>query len=548
MEPNPALTAHLPGFATAPGQTDVLTVVVIVFLLVMILVVGNFYLRLHALPERMAHRANRIQMEIVAVLALISLFTHNHLFWIAALLLAFIEFPDISTPAASASHSLEKLGPIQLALERLASSAERQAIENQPSPIRNATSVNSNRSAIPAARRAECLTMLELFICSLVTIFPDYLYRRYAQGKRLGREINIYTVWYELRWGIVLCLLLTVSLITVIFYYHPSTKAATAVYRTVTILPEIGGRVAEVYVGPNDKVEAGQPLFRLDSSMQEAALETARRTVAEVEAATEVAQTELAAADGLIRQAQGAYRQRLDELQTREELQRRNPNTVAQREIERLQVAADAQEGAVDAAIANKATLQTKLSSLLPAQKASAEAARAQAQVELDKAVVRAGVTGSVQQFALRPGDVINPMLRPAGILVPAEAGRLGVFAGFNQIEAQVIKPGMYAEATCIGKPFTIIPMVVSQVQEVIASGQFRQTDQIVDVLQTARPGTITAGLEPLYPGGLDGVPPGGAALPTPTPTTMLSLKRATWVRVAGYSCTWSIQSASYTR
>ena len=194
--------------------------------------------------------------------------------------------------------------------------------------------------------------------------------------------------------GYSLCLLLTVSLITVIFYYHPSTKAATAVFRTVTILPEIGGRVAEVYVGPNERVEAGQPLFRLDSSMQEAALETARRTVAEVDAATEVAQTELAAADGLIRQAQGAYLQRLDELQMREELHRRNPNTVALREIERLQVAADAQEGAVDAAIANKATLQTKLASLLPAQRASAEAALAQAQVELDKAMVRAGVTG----------------------------------------------------------------------------------------------------------------------------------------------------------
>ena len=355
--------------------------------------------------------------------------------------------------------------------------------------------------------------MLELFLCSLVTVFPDYLYRRFGQGKRLGREITIYTVWYELRWGIVLCLLLTVSLITVIFYYHPSTKAATAVYRTVTILPEIGGRVAEVYVGPNDSVEAGQALFRLDSAMQEAALETARRTVAEVDAATEVAQTELAAADGLIRQAQGAYRQALDELQAREELRRRNPNTVPLREIERLQITVDGQEGAVDAAIANKATLQTKLTSLLPAQKASAEAALAQAQVELDRTMVRAGVTGSVQQFSLRPGDVINPMLRPAGILVPAEAGRLGVFAGFNQIEAQVIKPGMYAEVTCIGKPFTIIPMVVTLVQEVIASGQFRPTDQIIDVVQTARPGTITAGLEPLYPGGLEGVPPGGSCI-----------------------------------
>ena len=67
--------------------------------------------------------------------------------------------------------------------------------------------------------------MFELFICSLVTVFPDYLYRRYVQGKRIGREINLYTVWYELRWGIASCLLLTVSLITLMFYYHPSTKA-----------------------------------------------------------------------------------------------------------------------------------------------------------------------------------------------------------------------------------------------------------------------------------------------------------------------------------
>ena len=63
--------------------------------------------------------------------------------------------------------------------------------------------------------------MLELFVCSLVTILPDYLYRRYAQGKRFGREITFYTVWYELRWGITGCLVLTISLITMIFYFHP---------------------------------------------------------------------------------------------------------------------------------------------------------------------------------------------------------------------------------------------------------------------------------------------------------------------------------------
>lgn len=355
--------------------------------------------------------------------------------------------------------------------------------------------------------------MLELLLCSMLTIFPDYLFRRYVQDKRIGREITFYSVWFELRWGITACLILTVSLITLIFYFHPATTAVTAVFRTVTILPETGGRVAEVFVGLNDKVEAGQPLFRLDSSQQEAAHESARRTIAEVDAATEVARSELAVADGQIRQAESAHRDALAELETKTELRGRNPNTVPLRELERLRDVAEGQQGAAEAALANKQALQTKIASLLPAQKASAEAALAQAQVEIDKTLVRAGVTGTVQQFTLRPGDVVNPMLRPAGILVPAEAGRLALVAGFGQIEAQVIRTGMIAEVTCIGKPFTIIPMVVTQVQDAIASGQFRPSDQLIDVTQTARPGTITAFLEPLYAGGLEGVPPGGSCI-----------------------------------
>ncbi|UXN60023.1 HlyD family secretion protein [Phyllobacterium zundukense] len=354
--------------------------------------------------------------------------------------------------------------------------------------------------------------MFELILCSMLTVFPDYLYRRYVQGRRLGREITLYTVWYELRWGITACLLLTVALITVIFYFHPSTKNVTAVFRTVTILPETTGRVAEVFVGINTKVEAGAPLFRLDSSEQEAAHETAQRQIDETVAETAVAQTELAGADGLIQQAQGAYQQALDELATRQELLRRRAD-VSVREVERLQITADTRKGALDAAIANKRTIETKLSTLLPAQKASAEAALKQAQVELDKTVVRAGVAGTVQQFTLRPGDVVNTMIRPAGILVPQEAGRVALIAGFGQIEAQVMKKGMIAEATCIGKPFTIIPMVVTEVQDVIAAGQLRPTDQLIDVQQLARPGTLTVFLEALYPGQLAGIPPGSSCI-----------------------------------
>jgi multidrug resistance efflux pump len=345
----------------------------------------------------------------------------------------------------------------------------------------------------------------------MLTILPDYLFRRYGQGKRIGREITLYTVWYELRWGITACLLLTISLITMIFYFHPTTKNVTAIFRTVTILPETTGRVEEVFVGLNQKVEAGAPLFRLDAAKQEAALETARRAIAETEAAAKVAQSELVGIDGLIKEAEGAYQTAVDEYEMKAQLL--TSNAVARREVERLATTIDSRKGALDATTAKKQTLEMQISALLPAQKASAEAAVAEAQVELDKTTVRAGVSGTVQQFTLRRGDVVNSMLRPAGILVPDNAGRTTLIAGFGQIEAQVMKPGMIAEATCIGKPFTVIPMVVTEVQDVIAAGQLRVTDQLIDVQQTAQPGTLTVFLQPLFGGGLDGVPPGSSCI-----------------------------------
>jgi hypothetical protein len=106
---NPAATDHLPFFITAPGQSDGLFNAMIIFLIVVVFAVGLFYLRLHALPEHLAHGASKVQIQLVGVLALLALFTHNHIFWIAALLLALVKFPDFSSPLDSMAQSLEKL-------------------------------------------------------------------------------------------------------------------------------------------------------------------------------------------------------------------------------------------------------------------------------------------------------------------------------------------------------------------------------------------------------------------------------------------------------
>jgi hypothetical protein len=106
---HPAAPEHLPFFVTLPGHSDVLLVAMGVFILLAVIGVGVLYFKLHSLPEQLAHRGQKLQFEIVAVLALLALFTHNHLFWVAALLLALVPLPDFSTPLTSMAQSLKKM-------------------------------------------------------------------------------------------------------------------------------------------------------------------------------------------------------------------------------------------------------------------------------------------------------------------------------------------------------------------------------------------------------------------------------------------------------
>ena len=106
---HPLAPHHLPFFIPGPDGSDTLTVVMGVFLVVTVLWVGTLYWKLHSLPERMAHKSQKLQFELVAVLGLISLFTHMHIFWVAGLLLALIDLPDFGTPMRSIADSVERI-------------------------------------------------------------------------------------------------------------------------------------------------------------------------------------------------------------------------------------------------------------------------------------------------------------------------------------------------------------------------------------------------------------------------------------------------------
>ena len=107
--PNPIATTHLPFFITAPGQTDVLYNVTLVFLVGCVILTGVVFLTIHSLPERMAHKSKKILLDLIALLCLLALLTHEHLFWFAAIVLAFIDIPDFLTPVNRIASSVESM-------------------------------------------------------------------------------------------------------------------------------------------------------------------------------------------------------------------------------------------------------------------------------------------------------------------------------------------------------------------------------------------------------------------------------------------------------
>src|SRR5258708_8983201 len=140
---HPAASHHLPFFVTAPGDTDVLMVVTALILLLSTLMFGLIFFRLHTLPERMAHKSKKLQFEIVAVLGLISLFTHEHLFWIIGLILALIDIPDFGGMLGRIAGSVESIAGIKPPEDPAEISHEKAAGEahgGSPSAVSNAVS------------------------------------------------------------------------------------------------------------------------------------------------------------------------------------------------------------------------------------------------------------------------------------------------------------------------------------------------------------------------------------------------------------------------
>ncbi len=139
--PNPTATTHMPFFITAPGDTDVLFNVTLVFVVACIILAGVVFLTIHSLPERMAHKSKKILLDLIALLCLLALLTHEHLFWFIAIVLAFIDIPDFLTPVNRIAKSVETMAGQEAGdkpEDRSAPASSEAATADQPRPRKEA--------------------------------------------------------------------------------------------------------------------------------------------------------------------------------------------------------------------------------------------------------------------------------------------------------------------------------------------------------------------------------------------------------------------------
>ena len=91
-----------------------------------------------------------------------------------------------------------------------------------------------------------------------------------------------------------------------------------------------------------------------------------------------------------------------------------------------------------------------------------------------------------------RNGGVVTAKAHIASVIAQKES------VITSQLATQVIDVGSLAEVVCLSRPFEVITMVVTRVQPVVAAGPLRPSDNVLDALERARPGTLTVVMEPL--------------------------------------------------
>ncbi|SHJ95679.1 Multidrug resistance efflux pump [Shimia gijangensis] len=330
----------------------------------------------------------------------------------------------------------------------------------------------------------------------LFTSFPAII--RYFQLKRRGEKM---TVW-NMKTAVFLWAILAFCLFLTIFYYHPKTYAGVVPFRTVSVVSQTTGPVTEINVINGQEVKAGDLLFRIEDSAQQAALKQAQADLALLDAEQAKAKDNEIVAQSAVDEAEAQLAQFRDDLKDAQTLLQRGAGRAD--DVLTLQTSVSATEAELRAVQAQLDLARIDMNETIPAQIESAKTAIASAQVALDFTEVRSLANGHVTQLSLSVGSPATTLvLRPAMIIIPdrPEDVPVRITAGFSQVARNTLYDGMPAEIACesnanLGFKNSVMPAHVLRVQPAIATGQVVPDPQLLDMAAATARGTVLVFLE----------------------------------------------------
>lgn len=206
--------------------------------------------------------------------------------------------------------------------------------------------------------------------------------------------------------------------------YIAGTGVVEATGGNVAVGTPVPGIVTAVYVGWNDRVEAGNPLFKIDDRDLEAQLATAKSRISEAEGGVERARYLLQVGETL----GGSF------LSVEEVERRRFDLTLGE------------------------ATLATR--------RAEAQ----QIEEEIERHTVRAPIAGRILQISLRVGEYAQGSGAPdEPLLVMGDDTRLDIRTEVDQYEAWRLHPGSAARVFVRGNPVLNGPLRFERIEPLVA-------------------------------------------------------------------------------
>jgi len=335
-----------------------------------------------------------------------------------------------------------------------------------------------------------------------VTSIPFVLRILYLRWK--GIPITLYNVHMALFAWLALAFIVFFT----VFYYYPKSYTGFVPFRTVPVVSENGGTVVSIEVDNGSRVKPGQVLFTVSDATEKAAVKTAELKLVEIDKSFASAKAQVDSAKASLDRQKAELQQALEVFKDQDDLRTRRSPAYNERRFQAAVADRDAGEAKVAQAQAELDQANLQLNEVLPAQRASANAALEQAKVELAKTIVHSQVNGVVDQVTLHVGARASQIAtNPAMLIIPDrdEAHPKRIFAGFSQVARSVLYVGMPAEVACdtnfnVAMVDAVLPARVIAIQPEIAAGQVTATGRLLEPSEFSKRGEVAVLLDLVYP------------------------------------------------